>query len=114
MFGLANPYVLLGGLLVFGIACGISYYKGRESAIKETQEQMQVEFDKAMAEREKTFKADLDKAQESNKEVVTVIEKGKETIKYVDRIVKEKPVALSCLLDDERVQALNSISDSSS
>lgn len=113
MFGF-NPYVLLGAGLLMAGACTVSYYKGRESANEEALEQQRKAFEKALADREEVFQKDLEQASKSTEVIKVVTEKGKETIRYVEKLVKEDPTPVDCRLSDgsERMRILTEIAES--
>lgn len=106
MFGLANPYVLIGGALLFIAAVGGSYVKGRVDAGKKYEKQIG-----ALATANKTFAdqqqilrdkgiADAAKLEQAKADMLLI---GEEVQTGLSR-VRNRPVAPGCegLLADQR------------
>jgi len=110
--GFLNLYVVAGAVLLLGVACLTSYYKGREACRVEVAEEMREIFDKEMEAREKKHQEDVKQASKTNEIIKTVEVEGKEKIKYVERIIKEQPAPTSCLLAGDRLRLLSEVFDS--
>lgn len=114
MFGLPNPYVLLGLALAVVASCGVSYYKGREACRVEVAEEQRKIFEKVLEERQKAHEKEMKQASVTNEVIKTVTLEGKERITYVEKLVKEQPAPSSCLLTGERLRILSEVSDATS
>jgi soluble cytochrome b562 len=121
MFGLPNPYVILGAAMIWASTCGYSFYKGYQwadrsaelsavtsqlASAKELAEQMRLEA--------VTARAIADRATERANKDEEELRDLREKIDVFVATEENKPAADVCRLDDSQYRSLSDLAAAAS